>query len=395
MSVFKGPIFALALASIAYFAWVQLVNKPKPTAVSSELGQATQLATTTQPAGQIVPPAAPTIPPPVAPAPPSVPTPDAVLVEAKDSDSGIAPPNTDLMNKAFPSVGTETPLSVGETPVVTSQTPKEHTPPVSPPSVPGNPAATDPGLAITVPTPAIGGPVTNAAGVTLAEALQNARTMIQDQRLSDALDHLTPYWVRGGGTEEQRKELEQLLSRLAGKVIYSDKYQLERIFSTTSPTSLTQIAKMYNVTPQFLANINRYANAKPPYPINTPGVAVKVVKGPFFATIEPKKGLLTVYLDYESGTGKQTLYAGCVHFNALTASTIPAGSYKMMPSSNPEEKMIRFVNGQDHNATGIYLGSPGYQWGKQAGDVLITLSAKNIQDLRVILTPESNIQVVE
>jgi LysM repeat protein len=96
-------------------------------------------------------------------------------------------------------------------------------------------------------------------------------------------------------------------------VIYSTEHQLEPARVVKPGETLEAISKDYNVPPQLLAKIN---GIQAPDPLR-PGQELKVVRGPFSATIDLRRSELTLTVD-ERYAGK--FRVSCPPGTALTDS---------------------------------------------------------------------------
>jgi LysM repeat protein len=103
------------------------------------------------------------------------------------------------------------------------------------------------------------------------------------------------------------EKVETLLSQLAGTVIYSTEHQLEPARVVKPGETLDTISKEYNIPSQLLAKINGIETSGQ----LQPGQQLKVVRGPFAATVDLRRNELTLTVDDR--------YAGKFHV------TVPPG----------------------------------------------------------------------
>ena len=91
---------------------------------------------------------------------------------------------------------------------------------------------------------------------------------------------------------KQHEQLTNLLDRIAGSVIYSRKHLIEPAYRVRQGESLQQIALVHKIPEGLLRKINQIENRA----VISPGQELKVVRGPFNATINSKKKQLTLWL---------------------------------------------------------------------------------------------------
>ncbi len=123
-------------------------------------------------------------------------------------------------------------------------------------------------------------------------AWRGAQDQIASGELADALFTLSLWYDSPDVPADMQPQLVDLLDQLAGHVIYSTEHLLEPPHEVRAGESLESIAAQYDVPWQLLANINGIAD---PAQL-TEGTTLKVVRGPFQATIDLKRQelLLTV-----------------------------------------------------------------------------------------------------
>ena len=123
-------------------------------------------------------------------------------------------------------------------------------------------------------------------------ALKLAKMQLQQGQLATALLTLSIWYEDPRLKEPQQIELTQLLDEVAGSVIYSRKHLIEPAYTVRQGETLKQIAQSHRVTVGLLIKINGIQN-----PQNlTPGDQLKVVRGPFNATVNGEKSELTLWL---------------------------------------------------------------------------------------------------
>ncbi len=123
-------------------------------------------------------------------------------------------------------------------------------------------------------------------------AWQDAQSALESKQLRRAHSLLTQWHSKDSLSPEQQQRLEGLLSQLAGTVVYSTEHHLEPAHIVTSGETLATIAQKYNVPWQLLAKINGI----PSTDAVAPGQSLKVLRGPFNAEVDLKRGELVLML---------------------------------------------------------------------------------------------------
>lgn len=148
-------------------------------------------------------------------------------------------------------------------------------------------------------TPEPGPPATPMAEDAQAQESLFAATRLAVQgaldrgELSQALLLLSDWYGDPSLSAEESQEVNQLLSQLAGSVIYSTEHRLEPPYMVQAGERLEDIAKRYNVPWQLLAKIN---GINRPDQLQ-PGQQLKVLRGPFSAMIDLSRRQITMMLD--------------------------------------------------------------------------------------------------
>ncbi|MEQ8849148.1 LysM peptidoglycan-binding domain-containing protein [Botrimarina sp.] len=205
-----------------------------------------------------------------APAAPPQPTVSGRVPSLGSSTSDLAP-TTDLAKQSPPAP--MLPEAPGAPPAPERTADREVTP-----------AAASTPLAADAPATAPGG--FDAAWPAIQAALQNDELARAHRMLSQwALDPSLP--------QAEREQVEQLLSGLAGTVVYSMEHHLEQPHVVASGETLATIAEQYEVPWQLLAKINGVSSAE----AVQPGQELKVVRGPFDARVDLARGEMVLLLD--------------------------------------------------------------------------------------------------
>ena len=134
--------------------------------------------------------------------------------------------------------------------------------------------------------------------IGLANAIQTADMQFTQDKRKDALATLSLFYNTPNISGEQRSEMLARLDPLAREVIYSKRHLLEQPHRISRNETLVDVARIYDVPWQLLANIN---GIKDPVTI-LPGTELKVVRGPFRAEINLTLKELTLFMgDYYAG----------------------------------------------------------------------------------------------
>jgi LysM repeat protein len=238
----------------------------------------------------VTPPKAttPALPPlPTLPAPLPTKSPTAPLESAPEKPryDGIAAPQPiapPAISGRVPSLGTATP----DVPAATPPPTVTKTPSVIAPA----PITSAPAPSVTTPAPAPVGPEMTAAPSIAPMAATSgyaaARPVIQAALDRNELPRahllLTQWYGDPSLTADEKREVQQLLSELAGSVVYSTENLLEPAYQVKPGDTLESIAAQYSVPWELLAKINGIPQAN----AVQPGQTVKVLRGPFKAVID-------------------------------------------------------------------------------------------------------------
>lgn len=153
-------------------------------------------------------------------------------------------------------------------------------------------------------------PPANAGAVGREEfvaAWTAAIALLDQNKLAEAHLAFSEWYGNPILTPEDEAQLLHLLDRLAGTVIYSRQHLLERPHEVQPGETLEQIAGLYEVPWELLANIN---GIRDPQRLRT-GEQLKVIRGPFNALVELDKFRLTLFVQgryagrFKVGIGKE------------------------------------------------------------------------------------------
>lgn len=123
--------------------------------------------------------------------------------------------------------------------------------------------------------------------------LREARAELEGNNLAAAHLALSQWYRSSQLSEDQNAELLELLDGLAGTVVYSRQSILEPAYEVQPGDTLQRIAEQYDVPWQLLAKINGISD---PQRLRS-GQTLKVVRGPFSASVELDDYVLTLWVD--------------------------------------------------------------------------------------------------
>ena len=154
---------------------------------------------------------------------------------------------------------------------------------------PGRPVNADPFV-----QPASGASPAGLEQASFDRAWEQAQKLLQQNQLDAAHKALSRWYGDASLNARSRDQLVELLSQLAGTLIYSTEHHLEPAFTVQAGETLPDIAGRFNVSPQLLAKINGIADVNQPLEA---GTQLKVVRGPFTAFVNLSQRELTLALD--------------------------------------------------------------------------------------------------
>lgn len=198
-----------------------------------------------------------------------------------------------------------------------SAQPSPVNPPVNGPEYSSPPQ--DPALAAAPgAVPAQSPPVQPANDVSVEAVLAQAQAQLDQGHLADAHLELSRWYQAPQLTPAQQDRVHDLLDRLAGTVVYSQESLLEPPYEVQPGDNLERIAKHYEVPWQLLAKINGITD---PQQLR-PGETLKVIRGPFNATVDLATFKLTLWL------GER--YAGSFPIGIGRDQSTPAGTFQVI-----------------------------------------------------------------
>ena len=236
------------------------------------------------------------------------------------------------------------------------------------------------------------------ASATFATTLDSARRELEAGHLPEAHRQLSQWYDDPRLSQPEQEQLNEMLDQVAGTVIYSTQSVLDAPHEVQQGERLEDIGRLYNVPWQLLAKIN---GIEDPQNLRA-GERLKIVRGPFTATVSLDKRVLTLWLN--------GLYAG--RFAVGLGRDIPAGEGEFSVTdkvSNPTyHGLDRTMEADDpNNPLGerwISLDSPNLKMGihgtKDAANVRnadlpgsICLGPRDAEDVYDILSVGSKVVV--
>ncbi len=143
----------------------------------------------------------------------------------------------------------------------------------------------------------------------LDQELAAIEPLLQSGQLAQAHLALSKLYGNPSLTPEEDARLTDLLSQLAGTVIYSRQHLLDAPHRVAPGETLEQIATACNVPWELLAKINGLPGAGP----LEPGQELKIVKGPFHAVVDLQQKQLVLFLNGERYAGRFPIAVGADH----------------------------------------------------------------------------------
>lgn len=188
---------------------------------------------------------------------------------------------------------------------------------------------------------------------------------------------------------DQARQLAELLSQLAGTVIYSRESLLERPYVVQAGDTLERIGQSYHVPWEMLAKIN---NIRSPDDLR-PGKELKVLRGPFNAIVDLTRYELVLMLDGRYA-GKFAIGVGrdCPPLErqyVVRGKMVNPASYS--PGQPPDSGRSLGSRWIDlGGGLGIHGTSSTQDIGRNGGQGVIFMAERDVEDLYDILTIGTN-----
>jgi LysM repeat protein len=246
-----------------------------------------------------------------------------------------------------------------------------------------------------VPKPEVARNESSQMGAVLfKQALAKAQSLVAEEEYVAALRTLSVFYKSPDLTEQQHRELLDLLDPLAGRVIYSREHLLTRPCTVGRGQTLADIAQQYNVPAQLLQKINGIESPN----VLLPGSELKVVPGPFHADVDLVGQELTLFVD--------GLYAGRFPVSLGTDPQPKEGEFhvrekqlgktyfaldgRTVPAESPNNPFGRVW--MDLGREVCIHGSPASGSDSQHG--CISLSPRDAEDVYSILSVGSKVRIL-
>jgi lipoprotein-anchoring transpeptidase ErfK/SrfK len=219
-----------------------------------------------------------------------------------------------------------------------------------------------------------------AAGVSFEAVMSQVQAQLDQGRLADAHLELSRWYQSPQLTPAQQAQVHELL---------------EPPYEVQPGDNLERVAKLYEVPWQLLAKINGITN---PQQLQ-PGQSLKVVRGPFHASVELQSFTLTVWL------GER--YAGCFPVGIGRDLTTPEGNFQVLNKlENPPYHGSDAVVAADDpnnplgerwidlgNHIGIHGTTEQASVGQAESRGCIRLSERDVEDVYDILSVGSSVSI--
>lgn len=290
MNSLKTLLGATLLAALAYGVYVGITKKPG--------------AETAQVVGPKIDPGKPISFPKATVTPVDATSAEAPPFDAGQAETTAAPPFAETAKNAWEQETTDStaaaapmddpPLpAVAEAPIENQQ----YGPPTDT-AAPLDPGAAE-NVALATPGAALPG-VAPAAENHFQTKMVAIEQQLMAGQLAEAHLELSKFYGESSLTPEEHQRVVDLLSQLAGTVVYSREHLLAPPHIVAPGETLEQIAATCNVPWQLLAKINGLPG---PGPLQ-PGQQLKVMNGPFHAYIDLEDRQLALFLDGKYYAGR-------------------------------------------------------------------------------------------
>ncbi len=262
----------------------------------------------------------------------------------------------------------------------------------------GQPSAT--GLTARAPSVVGTRPVETGVGAPLAAPanredhatfMRRVQETLAANRLADAHLMLSQRYHDPSVSPSEAREMERLLDRLAGTVIYSRESLLEAPYEVLSTDTLASIAQRYNVPPSLLVKIN---GLDPNVPLR-PGQQIKVVRGPFEAIVDLSRYELTLMLAgnryagrFAIGVGPELRQEGTLMVTDKKDLSVLATDGLAPPDGS---RGTRWIGLGEH--TGLHGTNVPETLGRPTRHGCIVLGRRDIEDLYDIMSIGSKVTI--
>jgi LysM repeat protein len=220
---------------------------------------------------------------------------------------------------------------------------------------------------------------------SFVESWPTIQAALERGELARAHQLLSRWYDDPSLTPIDAERVESLLSQLAGTVVYSTDHQLAPAHVVKPGETLETISQQYNVPWQLLAKINGVAA---PDQVK-PGQQLKVVPGPFSATVDLTRNQMTLTVD-----GR---YAGKFAITAAPGVEIPANEWYVQakpPAASPANLPgILLASTENASARLTVIGAEASGQVAQANSPCLTVSPADAAELTDILSIGSRVVI--
>jgi len=213
---------------------------------------------------------------------------------------------------------------------------------------------------------------------------------------------LSDWYNRDGLSEQETAELNDLLDRLAGSIIYGRQdHLLEKPYPVKPGETLDMIAQKYNVPWELLAKINGIRDRS----AIQPGQKLKVVRGPFKARIDLSRYELTLFLQgryagrFRIGVGREfEINEGLYTVDEKQWNPAYDGAAGFIPPGDPKNpyggfRILLANHAQTREQFSIHGTSDPRNVGAQPALGSICLGSPDIEDVYDILSVGSEVVI--
>jgi len=249
-------------------------------------------------------------------------------------------------------------------------------------------------------TPAAGEPST-LAGATFAASWPAIQAALDRNDLKQSHQLLSKWHNDESLSPVDAQKVESLLGQLAGTVIYSTEHQLEPARVVKPGETLETIAKEFNVPWQLLAKIN---SIPAPEQVRL-GQELKVIRGPFSAVVDLRRGELTLEVDGRyAGTFPVSVPPGITVTEGQwlvdqklsgTQNSIAPAAYAAAPPTADRTIVLRNAStvGAQPGGPSLMIASGASPAGPSAGGAAIRVAPQDAEELSDILSIGSRVVV--
>lgn len=227
------------------------------------------------------------------------------------------------------------------------------------------------------------GPIENreaftSTATTIESVWPEIDQLIRQQKFRAALRSLSRFYNTQEMSGDQQAKMLEWLDALAGKVIYSSEHNLVPSAYVIQPNDTMQtIAQQWGIPAQLVYNVNQ---AKISNPLTlTPGNELKIIQGPFSATLDTQRQTLTLFLG--------DMYAG--RFHPTSMAQLESGNYRVSSKVANGGSLGSFEVELTHMTTGTRCSLHSAE-GRQGS---IGLRADDAEDLFGILSQGSTVVI--